>query len=106
MGFGGGGGGRSSVSERGEVGFGIDRTILGGSGGTGGGITVDCGRGGAFCCSLDMTGGSLAKTSLKIARKSSTLDFYTSQFISISTKQLHSFLPSFATHIPVVWPSH
>lgn len=80
VGFGGGGGGRSLVNGRGEAGLGIDRPTFGGSGGIGGG------RGGAFCCCLDITGGSFAKTSLRMARKSSTLDFYIPKFISISAK--------------------
>lgn len=74
VGFGGGGGGRSSFNGRGEAELGIGRATLGGSGGIGGGIAVDCGRGGGFCCCFDMTGGSLANISRRIAKKSSTLD--------------------------------
>lgn len=106
VGFGGGGGGRSSVNWSGEAGRGIDRAALGGCGGIGGGASVDCERGGACCCCLDITGGSLAKISLRIARKSSTLDFYIFQLISISAKKFHSFnVPICATHIPIVWPT-
>lgn len=50
--------------------------MLGGRGGTGGGI--DCGRGettGVLCDCRETTGGSFANTSRNIARKSSMLDF-------------------------------
>lgn len=49
-------------------------------------MAVGCGRGVAFCCCFDITGGSLAKTSRRIARKSSTLDFCTFRFISTSAR--------------------
>jgi hypothetical protein len=76
VGFGGGGGGRSSIADRGDAGLGIGRAMFGGSGGIGGGIAADCGRGGAFCGGREITGGSFAKTSRRIARKSNMFDFY------------------------------
>lgn len=51
-----------------------DRVTPGGGGGIGGGIAAGCMRG-AFCCCLDMTGGSFAKISRRMARKSSIFDF-------------------------------
>ena len=42
----------------------------------GGGVAAGWGRGGALCCCRAMTGGSLANTSLRIAKKSRTLDFF------------------------------
>jgi hypothetical protein len=51
----------------------MGRAILGGKGGIGGGAGPGCCRG-AFCCCRDMTGGSLANMSRRIAKKSRMLD--------------------------------
>jgi hypothetical protein len=76
--FGGGGGGRSWLADgpagEAEASAG-GLAISGGRGGTGGGIDVGCvGKGVRGC--LDTTGGSLAKTSRRIAKKSRIFDFY------------------------------
>jgi hypothetical protein len=74
-GFGGGAGGLGASSEETE-GFEVDAAISGGSGGIGGGIDVGCGvLTGALRCCLEMTGGSLANTSRKMAKKSRIFDF-------------------------------
>lgn len=73
-GFGGGGGGRGPPLTDDGAGEGL--AISGGNGGSGGGI--DCGIGELTDCACgwrDTTGGSFAKTSLKIATKSSMFDF-------------------------------
>lgn len=55
--------------------------MSGGSGGTGGGINVGCGvLSGASRCCLEITGGSLANMSRKMARKSRMFDFYIRDF--------------------------
>lgn len=73
-GFGGGGGGRGGSGLVTVDGLDVGRAILGGRGGIGGGAC--CGRGGAFCGCLEMTGGSFANISRRIARKSCMFDFY------------------------------
>jgi hypothetical protein len=74
-GFGGGVGGLGAPSEETE-GFGGDVAISGGSGGMGGGIDVGCGvLSGALRRCLEMTGGSFAKMSRKMAKKSRIFDF-------------------------------
>lgn len=63
--------------------------MSGGSGGTGGGI--DWGRGetvGVFCDCRETTGGSFAKTSRNIARKSSMLDFYNIVSLCTGAKEM------------------
>ena len=49
----------------------------GGNGGTGGGVGIcDCGGCGGICSCLYLTGGSVAKTSRRIDRRSRIVDLY------------------------------
>jgi hypothetical protein len=75
-GLGGGGGGLAPESEETGADFAGGVAISGGSGGTGGGIKVGCRvLSGTLRCCLEITGGSFANTSRKIAKKSRMFDF-------------------------------
>lgn len=76
-GFGGGGGACGDPSWTYEL-LMFDLAISCGKGGLGGGLCVEegCGDKTPPRCCRDMTGGSFAKTSRSMARKSKTLDFW------------------------------
>lgn len=78
--LGGGGGGRCSAGSSCDIEAGRGAK-LGGKGGTGGGVGLGwgCGERVVDCaCWREMTGGSLAKTSVRMAKRSCKFDFYVS----------------------------
>lgn len=74
-GFGGGDGGSDPITKPGDTGWLVDFQVRsGGRGGRGGGVGGLTTEAAPSCC-REMTGGSLAKISRKIVRKSKMLDF-------------------------------